>query len=75
VVAPYASLNLGDHVGDDPLAVARNRRSSLPESLPAPPCWLQQVHGTTVIDAAAARRSADVAVADGVCTRPASSAR
>lgn len=25
-VGPYASLNLGDHVGDDPAAVAENRR-------------------------------------------------
>ena len=25
-VAPYDSLNLGDHVGDAPLAVARNRQ-------------------------------------------------
>ena len=24
--APYDTLNLGDHVGDDPLAVAENRR-------------------------------------------------
>ncbi|HNE01788.1 MAG TPA: laccase domain-containing protein, partial [Plasticicumulans sp.] len=23
---PYAALNLGDHVGDDPAAVAENRR-------------------------------------------------
>lgn len=61
--APYASLNLGDHVGDDPLAVASNRRR-LEESLPAPPCWLQQVHGTTIIDAAA-RRPGEIAVADG----------
>jgi YfiH family protein len=61
--APYASLNLGDHVGDDPLAVASNRRR-LEESLPAPPCWLQQVHGTTIIDAAA-RRPGEIVVADG----------
>ena len=25
---PYAALNLGDHVGDDPAAVADNRRGS-----------------------------------------------
>ena len=47
-VAPYASLNLGDHVGDDPRAVAENRQR-LAARLPASPCWLQQVHGTTVV--------------------------
>lgn len=50
---PYASFNLGDHVGDDPAAVTRNRvllREAL--ALPAEPQWLQQVHGTHVIDAA-----------------------
>lgn len=46
----YASLNLGDHVGDDPLAVAENRRR-VAAGLPAPPLWLNQVHGTTVLDA------------------------
>lgn len=49
--APYASLNLGDHVGDDPVAVAENRRR-LRAHLPAEPLWLRQVHGTTCIDAA-----------------------
>jgi YfiH family protein len=52
-VGPYTSLNLGDHVGDDPLAVSKNRQG-LDRHLPGPPCWLRQVHGTTVVDAAAA---------------------
>jgi YfiH family protein len=47
-VAPYASLNLGIHVGDDPEAVAENRRR-LRAALPSEPAWLQQVHGTTVL--------------------------
>lgn len=47
---PYASLNLGDHVGDDPAAVAANR-ALLGRSLPAEPLWLSQVHGTAVADA------------------------
>ena len=46
-VAPYHSLNLGDHVGDLPSNVAMNRQR-LREYLPADPIWLSQVHGTTV---------------------------
>ncbi|MEA3410721.1 MAG: peptidoglycan editing factor PgeF [Pseudomonadota bacterium] len=49
---PYASMNLGDHVGDDPGAVARNRyRLGESLGLPTRPVWLSQVHGTHVIDA------------------------
>ena len=50
---PYDSLNLGDHVGDDRLAVAQNRQL-LAELLPAEPLWLRQVHGTEVVNADAA---------------------
>lgn len=46
----YSSLNLGDHVGDDPLAVAENRRR-LASRLGTHPVWLNQVHGTLVLDA------------------------
>lgn len=49
-VAPYASLNLGSHVGDAPLNVERNRML-LCTVLPAEPVWLEQVHGTVVADA------------------------
>lgn len=46
---PYASLNLGDHVGDDAGAVAANReRLASAIGLPTAPAWLQQVHGTHV---------------------------
>ncbi len=45
----WAGLNLGDHVGDDPAAVAINRaRLQAALDLPAPPHWLRQVHGTAV---------------------------
>ena len=47
---PYASLNLGTAVGDDPQAVAENR-ARLRAELPADPVWLKQVHGADVADA------------------------
>lgn len=50
---PCDSLNLGDHVGDEPLAVAHNRML-LNSLLPSEPVWLEQVHGTRVVDAGAA---------------------
>jgi polyphenol oxidase len=46
--APYDSLNMGLHVGDDPLAVAANRHV-LNSLLPGEPVWLEQVHGTSVV--------------------------
>ncbi|NOU24114.1 MAG: peptidoglycan editing factor PgeF [Methylotenera sp.] len=49
--APYASLNLGAHVNDDPIAVAKNRQL-LSLYLPSEPVWVNQVHGVEVIDAA-----------------------
>jgi YfiH family protein len=53
--APYASLNLGSHVGDLPTAVAENRRRlKAAAGLPAEPVWLTQVHGVTVVDLDAA---------------------
>lgn len=46
---PYDSFNPASHVGDDPAAVADNRRL-LRESLPAEPLWLNQVHGNRVFE-------------------------
>lgn len=65
-VAPYDTLNLGDHVGDEPLIVARNRMQ-LNALLPSEPVWLKQVHGTTVVDAVAA--GCGVPVADACLAR------
>lgn len=60
--APYDALNLGDHVGDDPEAVAENRRILRREcQLPNAPLWLTQVHGCQV---AACDQAAPGAVAD-----------
>lgn len=63
-MAPYVGLNLGDHVGDDPARVARNR-AILRASLPAEPVWLRQVHGIAVLDAdsGVAASEADACVA------------
>ncbi|HQM87772.1 MAG TPA: peptidoglycan editing factor PgeF [Methylotenera sp.] len=49
--APFDSLNLGAHVNDDPIAVAKNRQLLSPY-LPNEPVWVNQVHGIEVIDAA-----------------------
>ncbi|GBG12902.1 laccase domain-containing protein [Novimethylophilus kurashikiensis] len=45
---PYDSLNLGSHVGDEPLIVERNRNLLNPY-MPSEPVWLEQVHGTHVV--------------------------
>lgn len=45
---PYAQCNLGDHVQDDPAAVAHNR-TLFAAHLQARPAWLTQVHGNRVI--------------------------
>lgn len=68
----YASLNLGDHVGDDPRTVATNRQL-LGQRLPIEPLWLTQVHGKTVVDAACTcpHAEADAAIsrmANRICT-------
>jgi YfiH family protein len=52
-VAPYASLNLGDRVGDNPLTVTANRQA-LNRFVSTEPLWLKQVHGVKVVDAATA---------------------
>ncbi|CDF93548.1 MULTISPECIES: peptidoglycan editing factor PgeF [unclassified Pseudomonas] len=49
-LAPFDSLNLGDHVDDDPGAVTENRRR-LTDRFAIRPAWLQQVHGIAVVEA------------------------
>lgn len=63
--APWNSLNLGDHVGDDPARVAANR-AGLRTYLPAEPCWLRQVHGIVTVNA---ESTAIYPEADAVFTR------
>lgn len=47
-IAPWDSLNLGDHVGDDPQAVRKNRLL-LEQSSGASSRYLLQVHGSDVV--------------------------
>ena len=65
----FASLNLGNHVGDNVAHVAENRRRFC-SRLPQPPVWLRQVHGTHVAYAhdapAMPETGADAAVTDRV---------
>ncbi len=44
-----AGLNLGKSVGDDPLAVAENRRR-VEQLIGFPPRWMSQVHGVSVAE-------------------------
>ena len=49
-LAPFDSFNLGDHVDDDPSAVAHNRQR-LTHIFDVQPAWLSQVHGVVVAPA------------------------
>jgi YfiH family protein len=67
----YATLNLGTATGDDPTAIADNRRR-VGSYIPSAPVWLRQAHGADVatLDAAAidvARTRAPIA--DAAVTR------
>ncbi len=48
--APYASLNLAEHVGDDPSAVATNREILFQQTGLKNLRYCRQVHGNCVID-------------------------
>lgn len=63
--APYDGLNLGSHVGDDATHVQRNR-AILQQTLAARPVFLNQVHGTEVLELQA--DTPDGAQADGAFT-------
>jgi YfiH family protein len=67
---PYATLNLGGHVGDDATAVAENRRALRDAArLPAEPAWLEQVHGTHILDLDSQVPSGPAIRADAAVTR------
>jgi len=74
---PYDRLNLGNHVGDDPAHVAANR-AIFQRAMGARPVFLNQVHGTAVLQLNAdtdasklttAAIQASPAVADAALTR------
>lgn len=56
--SPYDSLNFGNHVNDNHIHVAHNRQL-LSHYLPSEPVWLNQVHGTQVVNAANSTRVPD----------------
>ena len=62
-LAPFDSLNLGDHVEDSPEAVLENRHR-LTAAFAIQPAWLRQVHGVVVVEADPGR----IAEADGSWT-------
>lgn len=63
----YQGLNLGMHVGDDPVLVLRNRQSLVATSaMPSSPIWLNQTHSTVVLDVDAPTEQ--VLDADGLIT-------
>ncbi|MCG9720516.1 peptidoglycan editing factor PgeF [Shewanella sp. Isolate7] len=50
-LSPFDSLNLGDHVGDDPELVRQNRLLAAKAlGMSAEPAWLQQVHGIELVN-------------------------
>ncbi len=66
--SPFDSLNLGLHAGDNAKDVSANRALLRKElRLPGEPFWLEQVHGTDVINL----KNADSNVADGSYTNQA----
>ncbi len=66
-LAPYNSFNLGQHVGDDPLNVTKNR-AHLDSFLPHPAFYVEQVHGTD-IHIVTDTSPTDIIKADGLFTR------
>jgi len=66
-LSPYHTFNLAEHVGDNPIAVTKNRailKATL--QLPAEPLWLQQIHGcgVAIVGQDQCECTADAAVAN-----------
>ena len=74
-VYPYDSLNLGLHVGDAEQQVMANRELLCKQlALTAKPVWLEQVHGTHVLnlDTLSLVLAVDIPIADASYSRTAS---
>lgn len=65
--APWDTLNLGTAVGDDPAAVAENRRR-FERALGVRPVYLRQVHGAAVVTLTTVDAVGDPPEADGAVT-------
>lgn len=67
---PYASMNLGVSVGDDPRSVRLNRER-FAQAIGATPVWLKQVHSAQVVDLDKVSSAAEPIEADAsISTRP-----
>lgn len=67
---PYDGFNLALHVGDDAGSVIANReRLRMALGLARQPAWLEQVHGTVVVDAATVDTATPPPRADASFTR------
>ena len=66
-LSPYTSLNLGDHVQDDPQHVSQNRSLLKQQLHGARPVFLKQVHGVDVLNLELSTQ--DGAIADACWTQ------
>lgn len=66
---PWDTMNVGNAVGDDPQAVADNRRR-LAAAIQARPVFMRQVHGVSVADLDAAETAVEPQADAAVCRTP-----
>lgn len=68
--SPYDYFNLATHVGDNPQQVALNRQQlSQQLKLETQPLWLNQVHGTAVVDSASSNAIPDADASFSDCSQ------
>jgi YfiH family protein len=66
---PYDSLNLGNHVGDDPENVQENRQL-LRMHIPSEPLWIRQIHSSAISTPVSRSHGLDSVIeADGIVTK------